>query len=81
MNFHDDKIVYIAKLFNLEEHVVVAPIERLQGQRVNLDELGSGTNYSMREVFKRLGIRSKKSTWSKAWPWRKSRRAKLQRQS
>jgi hypothetical protein len=29
----------------------------LQGQKVNLDELGSGTNYSMRELFKRLGIK------------------------
>jgi uncharacterized protein len=29
----------------------------LQGQKVNLDELGSGTNYSMREVFKRLSIK------------------------
>jgi uncharacterized protein len=29
----------------------------LQGQKVNLDELGSGTNYSMQEIFKRLRIK------------------------
>jgi uncharacterized protein len=31
-------------------------IEQLQGQTVNFDELGSGTNYTMRDLFKRLGI-------------------------
>ena len=56
----DDKIVYVTKLFNLEMHLVgrsnIKSIEQLKGQKVNLDELGSGTNYSMRDVFKRLGI-------------------------
>ena len=56
----DDKIVYITRLFNLEVHLVGGPgitsIDQLKGQKVNLDELGSGTNYSMREVFRRLGI-------------------------
>jgi len=56
----DDKIVYITKLFNLETHLVgrsgITSVEQLKGQKVNLDELGSGTNYSMRDVFKRLGI-------------------------
>jgi uncharacterized protein len=56
----DDKIVYITKLFNLEVHLVgrsnITSIEQLKGQRVNLDELGSGTNYSMRDVFERLDI-------------------------
>ena len=57
----DDKIVYIAKLFNLEAHLVArsgtTSIQQLQGQKVNLDELGTGTNYSMREVFQRLGVK------------------------
>ena len=56
----DDKIVYITKLFNLEVHLVgrsnIGSIEQLKGQKVNLDELGSGTNYSMRDVFTRLGV-------------------------
>jgi uncharacterized protein len=56
----DDKIVYITKLFNLEVHLVgrsnIASIEDLKGQKVNLDELGSGTNYSMRDVFTSLGV-------------------------
>src|ERR1700739_697684 len=60
LGVHDNKIVYITKLFNLEAHVLVrsdtTSLEQLQGKKVNLDELGSGTNYSIREVFKRLGI-------------------------
>jgi uncharacterized protein len=61
LGVHDDKVVYIAKLFNLETHLVVRPditsLDQLQGQKVNLDEVGSGTNYSMRDIFKRLGIK------------------------
>jgi uncharacterized protein len=60
LGVNDDKIVYVTKLFNLEVHLVgrssIKSIEQLKGQKVNLDELGSGTNYSMRDVFKRLGI-------------------------
>jgi TRAP-type uncharacterized transport system substrate-binding protein len=57
----DDKIVYISKLFNEEAHLIarsnITSIEQLRGQKVNLDELGSGTNYSMRGVFASLGIK------------------------
>jgi len=60
LGLNDDKIVYVAKLFTLEMHLVgrsgIKSLDQLKGQKVNLDELGSGTNYSMRDVFKRLGI-------------------------
>jgi TRAP-type uncharacterized transport system substrate-binding protein len=56
----DDKIVYIAKLFNEEVHLVARPditsIEQLRGLKVNLDARGSGTSYSMRDLFKTFGI-------------------------
>jgi uncharacterized protein len=56
----ENKIVYIAKLFNEEAHLVassnIASIEQLRGRKVNLDAKGSGTSYSMRDVFKALGI-------------------------
>jgi uncharacterized protein len=56
----DDKIVYIAKLFNEEVHLVAKPnitsLEQLRGLKVNLDAKGSGTSYSMRDLFKSLGI-------------------------
>ena len=57
---YDDKIVYIAKLFNEEAHLVtrsdITALEQLQGKKVNLDVTGSGTSYSMRDAFSRLNI-------------------------
>jgi uncharacterized protein len=56
----DDKIVYIAKLFNEETHLIARPnissLAQLQGLKVNLDAKGSGTSYTMRDVFKNLEI-------------------------
>ncbi len=56
----DDKIVYIAKLFNEEVHLVAGPkitsIAQLKGLKVNLDARGSGTSYTMRDLFNTLGI-------------------------
>jgi TRAP transporter TAXI family solute receptor len=60
----DDKIVYIAKLFNEEMHLVVradsgiASIEQLAGKKVNFSDLGSGTQLSTRDIFERLGIKA-----------------------
>jgi TRAP-type uncharacterized transport system substrate-binding protein len=60
MGQFDNKIVYIAKLFNEEVHLVAKPnitsIEQLRGLKVNLDTKGSGTSYSMRDLFRTLGI-------------------------
>jgi len=58
---YDDKIVYIAKLFNEEVHLIagreITAIEQLNGRKVNIDEARSGTSQTMRDVFKRLGIK------------------------
>ena len=57
----DDKIVYVAKLYNAEVHLLaradITSIEQLQGQKVNIDQVGSGTNYSMRDIFKNLNLK------------------------
>jgi TRAP-type uncharacterized transport system substrate-binding protein len=56
----ENKIVYIAKLFNEEVHLVarsrITSIDQLKGLKVNLDAKGSGTSYSMRDIFKTLNI-------------------------
>ncbi len=56
----ENKIVYIAKLFDEEVHLVARPnitsIEQLRGLKVNLDAKGSGTSYSMRDLFNTFGI-------------------------
>jgi TRAP transporter TAXI family solute receptor len=59
----DDKIVYIAKLFNEEMHLVVradsgiTSIDQLAGKVVNFSDIGSGTQLSSRDIFQRLGIK------------------------
>ena len=66
----DNKIVYIAKLFTEEVHIVaranVTSIEQLRGLAVNVDAKGSGTSYSMRDVFKALGIEIQEVSMSQA---------------
>jgi TRAP transporter TAXI family solute receptor len=60
----DDKIVYIARLFNEEMHVVVradsgiTSIRELAGRKVNFSDVGSGTQLSTRDIFGRLGIKA-----------------------
>jgi TRAP-type uncharacterized transport system substrate-binding protein len=58
---YDDKILYIAKLFNEEVHLIAArditSIEQLNGRKVNIDEVRSGTSQTMRDIFKRLNIK------------------------
>jgi uncharacterized protein len=60
----DDKIVYLAKLFNEEMHVLVraqsgiTALEQLAGKRVNFGEVGGGTQLTARDVFARLGVKA-----------------------
>jgi len=59
----DDKIVYIARLFNEEMHLIVradsniASIEQLDGKTVNFSDVGSGTQLTARDVFRRIGVK------------------------
>jgi TRAP-type uncharacterized transport system substrate-binding protein len=66
----ENNIVYIAKLFNEEVHLVAGPgitsIEQLRGLKVNLDAKGSGTSYSMRDIFKKFGIEVEEVSMSQA---------------
>src|SRR5882757_3151571 len=59
----DDKIVYIAKLFNEEMHLIVkaesgvTSLADLAGKKVNFSDIGSGTQLSTRDIFEKLGIK------------------------
>jgi uncharacterized protein len=59
----DDRIVYIAKLFNEEMHLIVRAdaginsIADLAGKKVNFSDVGSGTQLSTRDIFEKLGIK------------------------
>jgi TRAP-type uncharacterized transport system substrate-binding protein len=67
----ENKIVYVAKLFNEEVHLVagsdITSIEQLSGRglRVNIGE-DSGTQYAMRDIFEKLHIDVKEVTISQA---------------
>jgi uncharacterized protein len=58
----NDKIVYLARLFNEEMHLIVradselTSIEQLAGKKVNFSDIGSGTQLSTRDVVRRLGL-------------------------
>jgi TRAP transporter TAXI family solute receptor len=58
----DDKIDYIAKLFNEEMQVVVRAdsginaLSDLNGKAVNFSDVGSGSQLSSRDIFRRLGL-------------------------
>lgn len=59
----DGRIVYIAKLFSEEMHLVVrsdsgiTSIEQLAGKKVSFGGVGSGTQLSARDIFSRLKIK------------------------
>jgi TRAP-type uncharacterized transport system substrate-binding protein len=59
----DDKLRYIVKLFNEEVHVVVRAdsgidsFADLNGKRVNVGDLGGGTQMDARDLFSRFGIK------------------------
>jgi TRAP transporter TAXI family solute receptor len=68
----DDKIVYIAKLFNEEMHLIVradsgiSSLADLAGKKVNFSDAGSGTQLSTRDIFERLGIKAEEVNMGQA---------------
>ena len=57
----DGRVAYIAKLYNEEMHILAGPginsVQDLNGKRVNLSDIGSGTQFSTRLIFELLGIK------------------------
>ena len=56
----ENRLVYITKLYNEEMHVLAGPgiekIEDLNGKKVNFSDIGSGSQFSSKRLFKALGI-------------------------
>jgi len=79
----DDKIVYIAKLFNEEMHVVVRAdsgidtVEQLAGKKVNFSDPGSGSQISTRNIFRRLGIKAQEVNMGQADAFEKIKSGEL----
>lgn len=57
----DDRMHYIAKLYNEEMHILGGPginsIKDLDGKKVNYSDAGSGTQFSTRLIFEALGVK------------------------
>jgi TRAP transporter TAXI family solute receptor len=68
----DDKIVYLAKLFNEEMHLIVraesgiTSIGQLAGKKVNFSDIGSGTQLSTRQIFELLGVKAEEVNMGQA---------------
>lgn len=58
----DQRLAYIAKLYNEEMHILAGPgiekLEDLNGKVVNFSDVGSGTQFSTRLIFEALGIKA-----------------------
>jgi TRAP transporter TAXI family solute receptor len=60
----DDKVLYIARLFNEEMHIIVraesgiTSVAQLAGKKVNFSDVGSGTQLSTRDILERLGVKA-----------------------
>jgi len=58
----DDRLAYIAKLYNEEMHILagegINKIQDLSGKKVNFSDIGSGTQFSTRLIFELLGIKA-----------------------
>jgi TRAP transporter TAXI family solute receptor len=57
----DQRLAYIARLYNEEMHVLAGPginrVQDLNGKKVNFSDVGSGTQFSARLIFELLNIR------------------------
>ncbi len=77
----DKRVAYITPLFADELHVVARPelksFDDLRGKRVNFGELGSGTQISMRIIFKELGMQVEEVNLGQADAYEMMKRGEL----
>ena len=56
------RLRFITRLYNEEVHIIasrqITDIRQLDGQKVNIDKAGSGTNLTSRLIFEKLGIKN-----------------------
>ena len=58
----DQRLAYVARLYNEEMHVLAGPgitrMQDLNGKKVNFSDVGSGTQFSTRLILELLGIKA-----------------------
>jgi TRAP-type uncharacterized transport system substrate-binding protein len=61
------RLRFITRLYNEEVHIIasrqITDIRQLDGQKVNIDKAGSGTNLTSRLIFEKLGIKPEVTTF------------------
>ena len=77
----DKRIAFITPLFADELHIIACPelksFDDLRGKRVNFGELGSGTQISMRIIFKALGMQVEEVNLGQADAYEMMKRGEL----
>jgi TRAP transporter TAXI family solute receptor len=75
------RLRYITRLYNEEIHVLasreIGDIRQLEGQKVNIDKAGSGTNLTARLIFEKLGIKPELTTYDQASSYERLRSGEL----
>jgi uncharacterized protein len=75
------RLRYVTRLYNEEIHVLasreIGDIRQLEGQKVNIDKAGSGTNLTARLIFEKLGIKPELTTYDQASSYERLRSGEL----
>jgi TRAP transporter TAXI family solute receptor len=66
----DSRLAYITRLYNEDMHVLagagIKSLQDLNGKKVNFSDVGSGTQFSTRQIFELLGIKAEEVNMGQA---------------
>lgn len=76
------RLRYITRLYNEEVHIIasrdITDIRQLDGKKVNIDKVGSGTNLTSRLIFEKLGIKPDVTTFDQSSSYERLRSGEIQ---
>jgi len=76
------RLRYITRLYNEEVHIIasrdITDIRQLDGKKVNIDKVGSGTNLTSRLIFEKLGIKPDVTTYDQSSSYERLRSGEIQ---
>jgi uncharacterized protein len=76
------RLKYIARLYNEELHVLanrdITEFRQLDGKKVNIDKVGSGTSLTAQLIFEKLGIKPEFTHYDQATSYERLRSGEIQ---
>ncbi|WP_457089540.1 TAXI family TRAP transporter solute-binding subunit [Microvirga sp. P5_D2] len=76
------RLRFITRLYNEEVHIIasrdITDIKQLDGKKVNIDKVGSGTNLTSRLIFDKLGIKPELTTFDQASSYARLKSGEIQ---